>query len=95
MKSTGKESAGKAGTHDGIVSRFFLLSAPVGFLIGLFEAHLLWTTPRVIPLLVPDVGYVIWFLAPLADMIFFGLVGLPSRQKPTVGKAPILAVAFR
>ena len=76
MKSTGKISAGGAGAGAGIVSRFFLLSAALGFLIGLFEAYLLWTRPRVIPLLVPDVGYVIWFLAPLVDMIFFGLLGL-------------------
>jgi arylsulfatase A-like enzyme len=60
----------------GVVSRFLLISAFLGLLIGLFEASLLWTTPRVIPLLVPDVGWGIWFLAPLVDMAFFGLVGL-------------------
>ena len=76
MKNTGNKSAGTIVAPAGIVSRFFLLSAALGLLIGLFEAYLLWTRPRVIPLLVPDVGYVIWFLAPLVDMIFFGLLGL-------------------
>jgi len=60
----------------GTVRRFLLVSAFLGLLIGIFEAELLWTTPRVIPLLVPDVGWVIWFLAPLVDMLFFALVGL-------------------
>src|SRR5690348_9543848 len=60
----------------GTVRRFLLVSAFLGLLIGIFEAELLWTTPRVIPLLVPDVGWVVWFLAPLVDMLFFALVGL-------------------
>ena len=76
MKSTGEKAPGRAGVCAGIVSRFSLLSAAVGFLIGLFEARLLWTTPRIIPLAESDVGYVIWFLAPLVNMIFFGLLGL-------------------
>ena len=76
MKRQGKQSDGTTGRRDGVVSRFFLISAAVGLLIGLFEAYLLWTTPRIIPLLVPDVGYVIWFLAPLLDMVFFALLGL-------------------
>jgi hypothetical protein len=60
----------------GLAFRWFLSSALLGLLIGLVEASLLWTTPRVIPLLVPDVGWVIRFLAPLVDMTFFALVGL-------------------
>lgn len=66
------------------VSRCLFSGAFLGLLIGLFEAALLWTTPRVVPLLVPDVGWVIWFLAPLVDMAFFGLaglmLGLPARR---------------
>jgi arylsulfatase A-like enzyme len=67
---------GTASRRSQVVSRWLFSSAFLGLLIGLVEATLLWTTPRVIPLLVPDVGWVIWFLAPLVDMIFFGLAGL-------------------
>lgn len=59
-----------------VVSRFFLISAAFGLIVGVFEASLLWTTPRIIPLLTPDVGWVIWFLAPLVDMALFGIPGL-------------------
>jgi len=76
MKRQGNQSLGTEGRRVGVVSRFLFISALVGLLIGLVEASLLWTTPRIIPLLVRDVGYVIWFLAPLVDMIFFGLLGL-------------------
>jgi len=65
-----------ASRRAGTVLRFLLVSAFLGLLIGIFEAELLWITPRVIPLLAPDVGWVIWFLAPLVDMLFFALVGL-------------------
>jgi len=82
----------------GVISRFSMLSGTAGLAVGLYEAWLLWTRPRVIPLLVPDVGYVIWFLAPLVDMVFFGLLGLAlgwlasrtrSREVPVA-----LAIAF-
>lgn len=76
MKIFSKEPAKAPCARAGMVSGFFLFSLSLGLLIGLFEAYLLWTRPRIVPLLVPDVGYVIWFLAPLVDMIFFGLVGL-------------------
>jgi len=64
--------------HASPASRFFLLSTATGLLVGLFEAALLWMVPRGFALLGPFVGvrYVIWFLAPLVDMIFFGLLGL-------------------
>ena len=92
MKSTGKESDGTAGMRAGIVSRFFLVSAALGLLAGLFEAALLWRSPRVIPLLQPDIGYVEWFLAPLIDMTCFGLLGLllgwmAARKGKTVALA--------
>ena len=76
MKGQLNQRGGMAANRAGVVSRFFFVSACLGLLIGLFEATLLWTTPRVIPLLVPDVGWVIWFLAPLVDMGFFALAGL-------------------
>ena len=65
----GREPAGR-------ISRFFLFSVALGLLTGILEASLLWTSPRVAALLGRDVRSVIWFLAPLADMIFFGLIGL-------------------
>ncbi|MCL5671416.1 MAG: sulfatase-like hydrolase/transferase, partial [Acidobacteria bacterium] len=64
------------GGSAGFVSRWFFISALMGLLIGIFEAWMLWTRPRVIPLLEPDVAYVVWFLAPLIDMAFFALAGL-------------------
>ena len=64
------------GGSAGFVSRWLFISALLGLLIGFFEAWMLWTRPRVIPLLEPDVAYVVWFLAPLIDMAFFALAGL-------------------
>ena len=52
-------SGGLTTGQDGVVSRFFFVSAFLGLLIGLVEASLLWTDPRVIPLIVADVGWVI------------------------------------
>jgi len=59
----------------GLLPRFFLISAALGLLAGILEAWLLRTSPRVAALLDPDVRSVIWFLASLADMILFGLLG--------------------
>jgi arylsulfatase A-like enzyme len=76
MKRQPDQSGRPAAAHPGFVSGWLFSGAFLGLVIGLVEAFRLWTTPRVIPLLVPDVGWVIWFLAPLVDMTFFGLVGL-------------------
>lgn len=76
MEHSKNESNRRSREQKGIVYSFFVVSAALGLLIGLFEAFHLWTTPRFIPLLVPDVGYVVWFLAPLIDMLLFALVGL-------------------
>ncbi|MCL5005008.1 MAG: sulfatase-like hydrolase/transferase [Acidobacteria bacterium] len=70
------ESRAYEGNRSGAVLRFFVFSSLIGFLIGLFEAALLWKTPHMAALLVPDVRYVVWFLAPLLDMVFFGVLGL-------------------
>jgi arylsulfatase A-like enzyme len=59
-----------------LLSRFFVAGVGAGLFVGILEAALLWTSPRVAALLTRDVRYVIWFLAPLVDMIFFGLAGL-------------------
>ncbi len=74
----------------------------MGFFIGLFEAYHLWHNPRIVPLLVPDVGYVIWFLAPLVDMVLFGIVGfvlgylarLTGRRDVFVAAEVGIAVGF-
>lgn len=76
MKRQQNQPGEIVGRRAATVSRFLFISAFVGLLIGLVEAALLWTTPRVIPLLAPDVGWVVWFLVPLVDMLFFALVGL-------------------
>lgn len=76
MKRQPNQPKGAPARGAGTVYRFLAVSAFLGLLIGIFEAARLWTTPRVIPLLAPDVGWVIWFLAPLVDMAFFALVGL-------------------
>lgn len=57
------------------VSRPTLLGAFLGAAIGVCEAARLYFVPTP-PLLVPDVRYVIWFLAPLVDLVFGGLIGL-------------------
>ena len=66
---------------------FGLLGAAVGLLVGVGEAALLSRVPHVPPLQTPDVRYVIWFLAPLAGMALFGLLGfslglLAALQNP-------------
>jgi arylsulfatase A-like enzyme len=76
MKDPSNQSGWGAHGGRGFISIWLFSSAFLGFVMGLFEAALLWTKPRVYPLLVPDVGWVIWFLAPLVDTLFFALVGL-------------------
>ncbi len=58
------------------IARFALGGATLGLVVGLLEATHLRSTPRIYVLLKPDVRYVIWFLAPLADLLFFGVLGL-------------------
>ena len=59
-----------------LVLRFTLMGATVGLLAGLFEATMLFYVPRVPTLLHPDVGSVIWFLAPSLAAALFALAGL-------------------
>ena len=58
-----------------LVSRPALVGSFLGFAIGICEAARLYFVPTP-PLLVPDVRYVIWFLAPLVDLSLGGLIGL-------------------
>ncbi|HET7211963.1 MAG TPA: sulfatase [Terriglobia bacterium] len=68
--------AGPGASRRQIVSRFVVFSAFAGLLLGIFEAALLRTSPIVPALLVPDIGSVEWFLAPLVDIACFALLGL-------------------
>jgi arylsulfatase A-like enzyme len=68
--------AGHGASRRQVVTRFVVFSAFAGLALGVFEAALLRSSPRVPVLLVPDIGAVEWFLAPLADIAFFGLLGL-------------------
>ncbi len=80
MKKQQDLPGGTGSTRAVFVSRWLFSGAFLGLLIGLAEAARLWTAPRVIPLLVPDVGWVIWFLAPLVGPFPSGLAaGNPSR----------------
>ncbi|HEV2417628.1 MAG TPA: sulfatase [Terriglobia bacterium] len=56
--------------------RFALVFALVGLGIGVVEAALLYFIPRATGLIQPDVEYVIWFLAPIVDLLAGALTGL-------------------
>jgi arylsulfatase A-like enzyme len=75
-----KSERGVPGNSDSrrsvVVLRFTLAGATFGLLAGLFEAAVLYTTPREPGLLQPDASFVIWFLAPLMGVSFLGFVGL-------------------
>ena len=80
MKKQQNLFGGTGSSRSVFVSRWLFSGAFLGPLIGLAEAARLWTTPRVILLLVPDVGWVIWFLAPLVGPFPSGLAaGNPPR----------------
>ena len=80
-----------------IVSRFVTISATAGLLLGIFEAALLRSSPAIQFLLVPDIGFVEWFLAPLVDMACFGLWGLAlgylAVRNPTKHRIRFLVAA--
>jgi arylsulfatase A-like enzyme len=80
-----------------IVSRFVAISALAGLLLGIFEAALLRGSPSIRFLLVPDIGFVEWFLAPLVDMACFGLWGLAlgylAARRPGKHRIALLAAA--
>jgi arylsulfatase A-like enzyme len=76
MKIARTAQAAITRTRQEIISRFVTVSALAGLLMGVLEAFLLRTSPRIEALLIPDTGYVEWFLAPLLDMACFGLIGL-------------------
>ena len=55
---------------------FVLSGSYAGLFAGFFEAALLYFVPRPAGLLKPDIGTCIWLLAPLIDLLVFGLIGL-------------------
>src|SRR5579863_3795066 len=57
-----------------VIWRLTLIGALIGLPVGLWEAGRLYFVPER-PLLVPDVGSVIWFLAPLVDMCIGAVLG--------------------
>jgi arylsulfatase A-like enzyme len=75
VKDEGKLTEDRHNQRRELVFRFTLVGATIGLLVGLFEAALLFSTPRIPTLLEPDVRFVIWFLAPPTDLILFGLLG--------------------
>jgi arylsulfatase A-like enzyme len=76
MQTAPKDSPSPTANRREIVSRFVAISATAGLLLGILEAALLRSSPSIRFLLVPDIGFVEWFLAPLVDMACFALWGL-------------------
>ncbi len=79
-----------------LIYRFALAGATLGFLVGVLEAGLLYFIPRATGLIRPDVSYVIWFLAPMVDLIAGALLGfvlgvLASLRKNSAVSAVIFA----
>ena len=72
----GTTPVGHSASRREVMSRFVVFSAFAGLLLGIFEAALLRSSPLVPALLVPDIGSVEWFLAPLVDITSFALLGL-------------------
>ncbi|HEV2245374.1 MAG TPA: sulfatase, partial [Terriglobia bacterium] len=90
-------SPGSATSRREIISRFVAISALAGLLLGIFEAALLRSSPGIRFLLVPDIGFVEWFLAPLVDMTGFALWGLAlgflAARRPGKHRIALLAAA--
>jgi len=64
------------------------MGAAIGLLIGLWEARLLYFVPSIRAFIVVDATYVIWFLAPVVDMLLFGVVGAILGCFAVIGTAP-------
>lgn len=72
MKTAPPASSGIRKNSWEIITRFVAFSALSGLLLGTFEAAMLRSVPRVPVLLVPDIGFVEWFLAPLRTWFALG-----------------------
>ena len=97
MTNSGKAPASVLTSRRQIISRFMVISATAGLLLGIFEAALLRSSPRIEFLLVPDLSWVEWFLAPLLDMACFALLGVflgwLAARNPRKRRIAILAAA--
>ena len=78
----------ESGWRTALVFRFGSTSAAVGCALGLIEAALLATIPRVSGLEKRDVTYVIWFIAPLVDLVTFAFAGLLLSLPAITRKQP-------
>lgn len=74
--------------------RFVLAGAVTGLCVGALEAGLLDVIPRVTGLTRPDVRYVIWFLAPLVDLLAGALAGLILGIVCTLAPRPLATAAL-
>lgn len=90
-------SPGSSTSRREIILRFVAISALAGLLLGTFEAALLRSSPGIRFLLVPDIGFVEWFLAPLIDMFWFALwglaLGLLAARRPGKHRIALLVAA--
>jgi arylsulfatase A-like enzyme len=81
------------------VSRFALAGAVAGLIVGLIEAGLLYSVPRVPTLQKPEIDISIWILAPLIDLVLWGMAGWVLGRLTFAGGEPgrtrlVLAVAL-
>ncbi len=99
MTNGSKQGNGSRWQRRALVWRFVLAGATQGLLVGLYEAALLYSTPRIPTLLQTDVHWVIWFLAPLVALSFFALLGgalgcfAAAGKRPTPWRIVVLAAA--
>ena len=76
----------KQGRQGELVARFALVGATLGLVLGIFEAALLYFVPWLPTLVEPDVGYVIWFLTPLLNLLAYGLLGAALGGLASLGR---------
>jgi arylsulfatase A-like enzyme len=97
MKIAPTDSPAPAANRREIISRFAAITALAGLVLGIFEAALLRSSPAIRFLLVSDIGFVEWFMAPLVDLACFGLWGLAlgwlAARKPGKHSIALLAAA--
>ncbi|MGH9377849.1 MAG: sulfatase [Terriglobia bacterium] len=74
--------------------RFALAGATLAFFVGVIEAALLYFIPRATGLVHPDVEYVIWFLAPMVDLLTGAFLGLILGIVCALGKPRPLITAI-
>ncbi|MGH9352646.1 MAG: sulfatase [Terriglobia bacterium] len=75
--------------------RFALAGATLAFFVGVIEAALLYFIPRATGLIHPDVEYVIWFLAPMVDLLAGAFLGLLLGIVCAFGKSrPLITAIF-